>query len=91
MMLTCNSFQSRNMSLGAALGAEPDRSWTPDEILAGRNKLAEGFWTAAAVTALAEKLKVEMPICEGVNAVLHRGETVHAMVENLIARRFREE
>ena len=26
-----------------------------------------------------------MPICEGVNAVLHRGETVHAMVENLIA------
>ena len=91
MMLTCNSYQSRNMSLGAELGAEPERSRSPDEILAGRNKLAEGFWTAAAVTALAEKLKVEMPICEGVNAVLHRGETVHAMVENLIARRFREE
>ena len=91
MMLTCNSFQSRNMSLGAALGAEPDRSWTPEEILAARDKLAEGFWTAAAVTALAEKLKVEMPICEGVNAVLHRGETIRSMVDSLISRRFRDE
>ena len=38
MMLTCNS-----LSLGAELGAEPERSRSPDEILAGRNKLAEGF------------------------------------------------
>ncbi|MYJ72883.1 MAG: glycerol-3-phosphate acyltransferase, partial [Rhodospirillaceae bacterium] len=91
MMLTCNSFQSRNMSLGAALGAEPDRRWTAGKILAVRDKLAEGFWTAAAVAVLAERLKVEMPICAGVNAVLHRGETVQAMVDSLIARRFRDE
>ena len=91
MMLTCNSFQSRNMALGAALGAEPDRSWTPAEVLAARGKLAEGVWTAAAVIEMAEKLDVEMPICAGVNAVLHRGETVQAMVDSLIARRFREE
>ena len=91
MMLTCNSFQSRNMSLGADLGAEPERNRTPEEILTGRDTLAEGFWTAAAVTAMAQSLNVEMPICRGVNAVLHRGETVHAMVDALIARRFREE
>ena len=91
MMLTCNSFQSRNMSLGAALGAEPDRSWTPDDVLAARDSLAEGFWTAAAVIEMAQKLNVEMPICAGVNAVLHRGETVQAMVDSLMARRFREE
>ncbi len=91
MMLTCNSYQSRNMSLGAALGAEPGRSWTEGEILAVRDKLAEGFWTAAAVTAMAERLNVEMPICQGVNAVLHRGESVQAMIDALIARRFREE
>ncbi len=91
MMLTCNSFQSRNMSLGAALGAEPGRRWTPDDVLAARDSLAEGFWTAAAVIEMAAKLDVEMPICAGVNAVLHRGETVQAMVDSLIARRFREE
>ena len=91
MMLTCNSFQSRNMALGAALGAEPDRSWTPAEVLAARGKLAEGFWTAAAVIGMAERLNVEMPICAGVNAVLHRGETVQAMVDGLMARRFRDE
>ncbi len=86
MMLTCNSFQSRNMSLGAALGAEPDRSRTPDEILAGRTALAEGFWTASAVTALADRLGVEMPICAGVNAVLHRGATVRSAIGALLAR-----
>lgn len=91
MMLTCNSFQSRNMALGAALGAEPDRSWTPAEVLDARGKLAEGVWTAAAVTEMAERLTVEMPICTGVNAVLHRGETVQAMIDSLMARRFREE
>jgi len=91
MMLTCNSFQSRNMSLGAVLGAEPDKSWTAAEILEVRDTLAEGFWTAAAVTAMAERLGVDMPICNGVNAVLHRGETVRATVDSLIARRFREE
>ncbi len=91
MMLTCNSFQSRNMSLGAALGAEPERRWTAAEILDVRDKLAEGFWTAAAVAVLADRLTVEMPICAGVNAVLHRGETVQAMVDSLMARRFREE
>ncbi|MDE0704028.1 MAG: NAD(P)-dependent glycerol-3-phosphate dehydrogenase [Rhodospirillaceae bacterium] len=91
MMLTCNSFQSRNMSLGAALGAEPGRSWTPDDVLAARDSLAEGFWTAAAVIEMAAKLDVEMPICAGVNAVLHRGETVQAMIDSLMARRFREE
>ncbi|MXY40708.1 MAG: NAD(P)-dependent glycerol-3-phosphate dehydrogenase [Rhodospirillaceae bacterium] len=91
MMLTCNSFQSRNMSLGAALGAEPGRIWTPDDVLAARDSLAEGFWTAAAVIEMAQKLNVEMPICAGVNAVLHRGEIVQAMVDSLMARRFREE
>ena len=94
MMLTCNSFQSRNMSLGAALGAEPAGRWTPDDVLAARDSLAEGFWTAAAVIEMAQKLNVEMPICAGVNAVLHRGETettVQAMVDSLMARRFREE
>ncbi len=91
MMLTCNSLQSRNMSLGAALGAEPDRRWTAAEILKVRDTLAEGFWTAAAVAILAERLSVEIPICAGVNAVLHRGETVQAMVDSLIARRFRDE
>lgn len=91
MMLTCNSLQSRNMALGAALGAEPDRRWTAGEVLEVRDKLAEGFWTAAAVAVMAERLSVEMPICAGVNAVLHRGETVQAMVDSLIARRFRDE
>lgn len=87
MMLTCNSLQSRNMSLGAELG----KGRALDEILAERNSVAEGVWTAAAVANLTDRLKIDMPICRAISAVLHEGLPVPAMIEGLLARRFREE
>lgn len=87
MMLTCNSFQSRNMSLGADLG----KGRTLQDIMAERQSVAEGVWTAAAVNKLATALKIDMPICKGINAILHEGLGVSDMIEGLIARRFREE
>ena len=87
MMLTCNSFQSRNMSLGAELG----KGRPLDEILAERKTVAEGVWTAAAVADLARRLKVDMPICQGMNRVLHHGLGVTEMIDGLLSRRFREE
>ncbi|MCY4237833.1 MAG: NAD(P)-dependent glycerol-3-phosphate dehydrogenase [Rhodospirillaceae bacterium] len=87
IMLTCNSFQSRNMSLGAELG----KGRALEEILTERKTVAEGVWTAPAVVALAERLSVEMPICEAVNRLLHHGMSAEEVIESLIARRFREE
>ena len=87
MMLTCHSLQSRNMSLGAELG----KGRTLKEIMAERTTVAEGVWTAAAVSKLARSLKIDMPICQGMNAVLHEGLSVQDMIDGLIARRFREE
>jgi len=87
MMLTCNSLQSRNMSLGAELG----KGRALQEILAERNTVAEGVWTAAAVASLADTLKIDMPICQAINRVLHHGLDVHDMIEGLLARPFREE
>lgn len=87
MMLTCNSFQSRNMSLGAELG----KGRSLDEIMAERKTVAEGVWTASAVNKLAKELKIEMPICQAMNAVLHEGLGVPDMIDGLLARPFREE
>ncbi|MHA1536215.1 MAG: NAD(P)H-dependent glycerol-3-phosphate dehydrogenase [Alphaproteobacteria bacterium] len=87
LTLTCNSEQSRNYSLGAALG----RGKTLDEILGARRSVAEGVHTAASVTALAAKLDVEMPICAGVNAILHQGAAVEEAIEALLTRPFRAE
>ncbi|WP_448190329.1 NAD(P)H-dependent glycerol-3-phosphate dehydrogenase [Azospirillum sp. sgz301742] len=87
LTLTCSSLQSRNMSLGAALG----EGRTLDEVLGERRSVAEGVYTARAVVALADRLGVEMPICAAVDAILNRGASVDDTIQGLLARPFREE
>ena len=66
LVLTCSSPQSRNYSVGLALGAGK----TLDEALAGKLSVAEGVASAPAVHALAVKLGVETPISSAVAAIL---------------------
>jgi glycerol-3-phosphate dehydrogenase (NAD(P)+) len=66
LVLTCSSPQSRNMSVGLALGG----GQTIEQALAGKLTVAEGVASAPAVRALARKLGVETPICEAVAAIL---------------------
>jgi len=87
LALTCTGRQSRNMSLGMALGAGE----TLEAVLAKRNTVAEGVYTAASVTALAKRLKVEMPIASAVNAILHEGAAIDEAVAGLLARPFKAE
>lgn len=87
LTLTCNGAQSRNFSLGVALGE--GRKLT--EVLAKRRSIAEGVTTAVSVVELAGRLKVEMPISEAVHAVLHRGAAIDGTIEALLARPFKEE
>ncbi|QCO15367.1 NAD(P)-dependent glycerol-3-phosphate dehydrogenase [Azospirillum brasilense] len=87
LTLTCSSLQSRNMSLGAALGA----GRTLAEVLAERRSVAEGVYTAAAVVGLAGKRGVDMPLCAAVDAILNRGAGLDATIDGLLSRPFREE
>ncbi len=87
LTLTCSSLQSRNMSLGAALGA----GRTLAEVLAERRSVAEGVYTAAAVVGLAGKKGVDMPICGAVDAILNRGAGLDATIDGLLSRPFRGE
>jgi glycerol-3-phosphate dehydrogenase (NAD(P)+) len=87
LVLTCNAPQSRNFALGLALG----RGQHLDAALSGRRSVVEGVATAAAVARLGERLGVEMPISERVDAVLHRGESIDAMIEQLLRRPYRSE
>ena len=87
LVLTCSSLRSRNFSLGQALGeGEPLNS-----ILAGRDSVAEGVTSAAAVVALGEKMVVDLPIAGAVDAVLHRGADIGETIAALLARPFRPE
>ena len=87
LVLTCTSPQSRNYSLGRAIG----EGRTLADILDERNSVAEGVFTASAAVALAEQLAVDMPIATAVDAVLNRKADIDDVIGALLARPLRAE
>lgn len=87
LVLTCSSPQSRNMSVGLALG----RGQTLEEALAGKLSVAEGVASAPAVRQLANKLGVDVPICEATAAILAGEIGVDEAIMGLLSRPLREE
>ncbi|MDP7651317.1 MAG: NAD(P)H-dependent glycerol-3-phosphate dehydrogenase [Rhodospirillales bacterium] len=83
LTLTCNAMQSRNFSLGAALG----RGESLDAILADRASVAEGVFSAAAVSDLARRLAIDMPISAAMDAVLNHAADIDTTIAGLLARR----
>ncbi len=59
LILTCGSRQSRNMSLGRALG----QGRTVAQALEGTTAVTEGVYTAIAVRRIAAEKGIDMPIC----------------------------
>jgi len=82
LILTCGSAQSRNMSLGVALG----EGKTLDEVLGARTSVSEGVFTASAVVEIAQVSGLDLPICEAVNSILLGETRVDEAIEELLAR-----
>ena len=80
LMLTANSLQSRNTSLGAALGEGRKLA----DILASRKEVTEGVHSAESIAALARRLRVQMPIAEAVDRVLNHGADANAVIDGLL-------
>ena len=87
LILTCSSDQSRNMSLGKALGEGRALA----DILGARKSVSEGAHSAAAAVARGHELGVELPICEAVRAILAGETTVDEAITALLSRPFRSE
>jgi len=87
LILTCSSRQSRNMSLGAALG----EGRTMAEVLAERNSVAEGVHTASILARLAADQGIDMPIVTTVDRILNQALDVDEAIQGLITRPFRPE
>ena len=81
-MLTCTDDQSRNRRFGLAIG----RGETAQAAFAAIGQVVEGAITAREVVRLAAHHRVEMPIAEQVDRVLHRGLNPRQAVESLLAR-----
>jgi glycerol-3-phosphate dehydrogenase (NAD(P)+) len=81
LILSCSSPQSRNFSLGIALG----RGERPSD------KLSEGEFTAPVLAELAAAKNVDMPVANAVAAILSRAVTIDEAIEQLLTRPFRAE
>lgn len=87
LILTCSSTQSRNMSLGKALG----EGESMEDILAKRRSVAEGVHSSKILHTLAEALSVDMPIARATYRVLHEKADPEAEIDRLLHRPFARE
>jgi len=87
IVLTCNGLQSRNYTLGIALG---EGMKLPD-ILAQRRSVAEGVYAAAALHRIGLKADVDMPIVAAVDSILAGHAGVEDVIAKLLARPLKRE
>jgi glycerol-3-phosphate dehydrogenase (NAD(P)+) len=82
LVLTCTGALSRNHAVGLQLG----KGRRLEEILNETITVAEGVRTTKAAMGLARRFRVEMPIVQGVHAMLFEGTPPEQIVADLMAR-----
>ena len=87
LVLTCTGDLSRNRRVGLSLA----RGDALDQVLRDLGHVAEGVYTARAVSRLARELAVEMPIVRAVCRVLDENVPVRVAVQELLQRDSRPE
>jgi glycerol-3-phosphate dehydrogenase (NAD(P)+) len=84
LILTCSTPQSRNFSLGVAIGRG-------DKVAPNASELVEGAFTAPILLELARRKNVDMPVAEAVNTVLDGRTDVGEAIGRLLARPIKAE
>jgi glycerol-3-phosphate dehydrogenase (NAD(P)+) len=82
LVATCSSPLSRNRTFGEKLGL----GMTTSEIVASTRQVAEGAKSCTSLLALAQKVGVDAPIAEHVEAVVDGRMTAPEMMESFIRR-----
>jgi glycerol-3-phosphate dehydrogenase (NAD(P)+) len=86
LILSCSTAQSRNFSLGLALG----RGLSPLDAIA-ESGLAEGVYTASVLNEMARAQGIDMPVAAAISDVLAGEVTIDEAIERLMTRPFRAE
>lgn len=87
LTLTCNAMESRNFSFGVEIG----RGQSVADILANRQTVTEGAYTAKAVHQLAQKHNIDMPITQAVFEALESQKALDHVIKGLLARPIKAE
>lgn len=87
LIVTCTSMHSRNRRCGILIG----QGKPVQEAMAEVGATVEGYYAAFSARQLAEKLGVEMPICDCAFQILYEAQPVSTVVERLMTRGKRRE
>ena len=87
LVLTCTGSLSRNRAVGIEVG----KGVPLDQVLAGKESVAEGVVTTGSALALAARHGVEMPIARAVARVLFEGCPAVEAITDLMGRELRPE
>ena len=87
LVLTCTGSLSRNRAVGVEVG----KGRTLEDVLRGKETVAEGVVTAQSARELAAREGVEMPIVDTVNRVLFEGQPARSAIAALMSRELRAE
>ena len=87
LVLTCTDNLSRNRRMGLALASGKSIEQAQEEI----QQVVEGVLAARAVKGVADKLGIEMPICEQIYRILYEGASAREAVEALMSRALKPE
>jgi len=87
LVLTCTDNLSRNRRMGLALASGKTIDEAQEEI----QQVVEGVLAAKAVREVAEKLNVEMPICQQIYRTLYEGASPREAVGALMGRALKPE
>jgi glycerol-3-phosphate dehydrogenase (NAD(P)+) len=87
LVLTCTDDQSRNRRFGMALG----RGESPTQAQGAIHQVVEGVLAARAAHEVAQRHKVDMPICREIYAIMYEDKPVRAAVQALMGREVRSE
>ncbi len=87
LVLTCTGDLSRNRTVGYRIA----QGQPLPAVLDGLGHVAEGVRTAQSAYFLAERLRVELPICNEVYRVLYEHKTPRAAVQDVLSRPLKKE
>lgn len=87
LVLTCSSTSSRNFSLGVGIGQGRPAS----TLLADRQTVAEGAFTAPVLQQAAHTIGVDMPVVDAVCTLLRGDAAVDEVISGLLSRPLRAE
>jgi glycerol-3-phosphate dehydrogenase (NAD(P)+) len=87
LVLTCTDNQSRNRRLGLALASGKSIEQAQEEI----QQVVEGLRAAKAVHQVADRMQVEMPICQQIYRILYEGVPPLEAVRALMTRALKAE